>query len=904
QAELINEQLRAYNSAIRQFDSNTWYHRLARWYVRQKRGRELTQYSRQLINIFDEEEITEYLLRFAGYGTASGADELNWDERLAYDLYSYAHNRFPRNTFFVRGMLTHLEKTDRARWERLSAEYYFADRSIREPFIAWLSRQNQLRDRYRQARAQSAAANQTSALAPYRIFAADAALWLSHHDEALDAYRQLVSLYPGEPQYADRLADLTRSFGHQSDAFYEEAARVLAAMAEINPSDHSYRIKAGEVYAELGDFKRAGEQWDRLIQIEPGERNTYLEVATVFWDYYQFDQSLRVFRQLREVTGDPSIYAYRMGAVYEGKGDMDSAIAEYVKVLNEPGEGRDTVAERLAQLSRRAGLAEKIAAAFNGARSANPQDWQLVIGYAAYQAERERPAEALALLRGEVERSNDVAFLETTRDLFREILRPEDERLVLARLAAVARDEREAMMYRLQQAAFLERNNQVDAAIQIIDRLVADYPTNLGVIEESAQFYWRAGLLDRSIDLYRRTLAQARGANRRGLVLQLARRQSDAGKLSDAEATLRAYYDENRLDSEVFGELARTLGAENKLAELAELYSAAFKDVRESGLGGEESKARIAELRGGMIRTLDSLGRQQEAVDQHIEIINVFPEDGDRLASAIDYAERHNLIDRLTAYYEKLTKESFKNYRWQLVLGRIYERRGNLAGATEQYRAAVTNEPQRADIRFTLASTLARQRRFDEAIATLREGWALAGRDPQWLVEVARIQVQQGKRDDAVETIRQALAAKRNATAQDHFQMASYLFDWGLDREAVRIYEQTFAALPKTLKDDHVPYDAISRYVRALVRVEPVAPVFQKIERLRSQYNAIAQNSQDTDGYKARSIVSQIDETMRADFGRGVIDYASQQEAAALATEVRAATAKLTLYSDRGELAR
>ncbi|HWP45302.1 MAG TPA: hypothetical protein VNO14_18815 [Blastocatellia bacterium] len=136
QAELINEQLRAYNSAIRQFDSNTWYHRLARWYVRQKRGRELSAYSRQLINIFDEEEITEYLLRFAGYGTSSSGDELDWDQRLAFELYSYAHNRFPRNTFFVRGMLTYLAKTDRVRWERLSREYYFADRSIREPYLA------------------------------------------------------------------------------------------------------------------------------------------------------------------------------------------------------------------------------------------------------------------------------------------------------------------------------------------------------------------------------------------------------------------------------------------------------------------------------------------------------------------------------------------------------------------------------------------------------------------------------------------------------------------------------------------------------------------------------------------------------------------------------------------------
>ncbi|HKP86745.1 MAG TPA: hypothetical protein VJZ26_11645, partial [Blastocatellia bacterium] len=656
QAELVNEQLKAYNSAIRQFDSNTWYHRLGRWYVRQKRGRELARYSRQLIGIFDEEEITDYLLRFAGYGGTPIGDGLNWDQRLAFDLYSYAHTRFPRNLYFVRGMLTYLEKNDLAQWQKLSAEYYFADRSIREPYLAWLSKQKQLRDRYQKAKGQGpgATTQNPNAQTPntYRIFAADAALWLSHHDEAISAYRQLVALYPGEPQYADRLADLTRSFGQQSDKLYEESASVLAQMAGIYPSNHSYRIKAGEVYAELGDFKRAAEQWNKLAELEPGQRDTYLEVATVFWDYYQYDEAIRVFKQLRDMTGDQTIYAYRLGAVYEGKGDIDSAITEYVKVLSEPGDGRTTVAKRLAQLSRRKGLVEKIDAAYARARAARSDDWQLVVGYADYQAERDHQADALATLRKEVSQSSDVSFLETVRDLFRGILRPEDEQQVITRLTSVARDEREAMMYRLQLASFLERHNQVDQAIGIIDKLVADYPTNVGVVEESAQFYWRAGLLDRSLDLYKRTLARAVGPNRRALALQYARRQSEAGKLGDAEATLRAFYAENRADTEVFGELARTLGAENKMAELAALYQESFKDVRESGLAGDEAKARVAELRRGMIRTLSSLNKFEEAVDQYIEIINLFPEDADRLATAIDFAEQHNLIARLTAYYE------------------------------------------------------------------------------------------------------------------------------------------------------------------------------------------------------------------------------------------------------------
>src|SRR4029434_5136576 len=103
-----------------------------------------------------------------------------------------------------------------------------------------------------------------------------------------------------------------------------------------------------------------------------------------FWDYYQFDQAVRVFKELRNATGDQTIYAYRLGAVYEGKGDLDSAIAEYVKVLSEPGDGRDTAAKRLAQLSKRTGLTEKIAAAYERAHAGSPTGSQTNDGSAHY----------------------------------------------------------------------------------------------------------------------------------------------------------------------------------------------------------------------------------------------------------------------------------------------------------------------------------------------------------------------------------------------------------------------------------------------------------------------------------------------------------------------------------------
>src|SRR5262249_36868684 len=165
-AQIASEQLNAYNAAIRRFDSNGWYSKLARWYVRQKRGKELSAYSRQLIDIFNEQEITEYLVSLPGYGATSASDEVNWDARLGFELYSYAHNRSRRNLVFVRGMLVYLQDHDRPAWEKLSTEYFFADRSIREPYLAWLSRQKLLRDRYAEAANRVAQAGVPAATQP------------------------------------------------------------------------------------------------------------------------------------------------------------------------------------------------------------------------------------------------------------------------------------------------------------------------------------------------------------------------------------------------------------------------------------------------------------------------------------------------------------------------------------------------------------------------------------------------------------------------------------------------------------------------------------------------------------------------------------------------------------------
>jgi len=144
-----------------------------------------------------------------------------------------------------------------------------------------------------------------------------------------------AKLYPGETAYVQRLADLTRSLGHSDDKLYAESSKAWASMAEIYPTVREFRTKAGETLAEMGDFADAKSEWDKLLDKEQGNSPAFLDVASIYWDYYQWDDAIRTINDLRRVSGNQTSYAYQMGALYEGKTQWDKAIAEYVSTLGD-----------------------------------------------------------------------------------------------------------------------------------------------------------------------------------------------------------------------------------------------------------------------------------------------------------------------------------------------------------------------------------------------------------------------------------------------------------------------------------------------------------------------------------------------------------------------------------------
>src|SRR6185295_2421155 len=130
--------------------------------------------------------------------------------------------------------------------------------------------------------------------------------------------------------------------------------------------------------------------------------------------------------------------------------------------------------------------------------------------------------------------------------------------------------------------------------------------------------------------------------------------------------------------------------------------------IKKQDTDPRETREQIAQLREEMIGAFTHLKDYASAIEQHIEIINREPEDEALVDAAINYVKRYGGGDTLLAYYQRTSQQAFKNYRWNVVLARIYEAQGDMTNAVRQYRAAIDNQPEMIELYDSLADVLTR----------------------------------------------------------------------------------------------------------------------------------------------------------------------------------------------------
>jgi predicted Zn-dependent protease len=618
------EQEEIYRRAMARFPDRSWYHKLARLYLRQKKTSEFEKLTQDAVRIFQGSELEHYFQSLVG-GTAEMYLRLNFS----------ANRRFPHNPVFVRNLLTaylRVETYDEAAWEAVLRQHWFEEPDLRNRFFEFLTRTGRLDPEIKslQQGAPSEGKGHWSESVQQnpaaRQYLAQAYLWRSHFEDSAPVLQSLAEEYPADVELGQAASSVFRSLAYFDPAATGTAVKIEAHLLAANPGNTRNLARIGDTYADREMFAEAAPYWERIPRVSPGEAGGYLEAATIYWDYFDFDNAMRLLAEGRTKLSDDSLYAYEAGAIYEGKRDYPSAVQEYVKGALAAG-GESPAESRLLALATRPRFRELVdretqkPAAASGAPMA-----ALLLRVRVLEAQNRKPElvsflDSVASGASTIEQAAEIENLAQQKSL--EAVRQH----ALEKQAALASDPVTRLQLRYTLARLYESRKDFAPAQRNVESLYHDNPKILGVVRSTADFYWRMKLYPEAIAVLQQAAKDAYPELGKQFAFEAARKSTEAHLFPQAREILAQLLKDSPYDSTYLAAVADTYAQSGDQQGLKQFYLDKIALFRNVALSADDRKARIAALRRGLIPALTRLNDYAGAIDQYTEVINVFPED-------------------------------------------------------------------------------------------------------------------------------------------------------------------------------------------------------------------------------------------------------------------------------------
>ncbi len=821
QNRLGAQQEEVYQRAIQQFQDRSWYHKLARFYLREKRTADYERLTAQVVKIFSGTELEDYLANASG--------------EYYVRVLEYAHNRFPHDLVFVRGLLgAYKEYTPR--WEQLLREHWWEGEDLRNRFFEFLSRTGRLDEELAALQRAEPAAQQArwpefAATNPVATrFLAEAEFWRSHFEPAAPLMGALAQQFPADAEIGRRASAVYRSLAAFDPRNTELAVAIENRLYEAAPGERETLARIGDIYADRELFSRAAPYWERMAQVRPGEPQAYLDAATVYWDYYDFDSALRLLNEGRVKLGRPALYTYEEGAIYEGKREYAPAIAEYLKGALAEGGGGAQARMRLLALARRPKLRDAVdqATAALGAGAA-PTIEQVKLRLDVLEAQN-RPKDLERYLLTVGQRTTSLEMLEWLEERAREKSLVAVQQNVLERQAAVTTDPIRRLELRYALVRFFEDKKDLDSAQRNVEALYRDNPKILGVVRATADFYWRNRQQARAVEVLLQAADAAYPALRTQFQFEAARKSTEVGQYAQARQLLTKLLADAPYNDEYLAAMADTYARAGDDQGLKTFYLAKIEEFRKAPLPQDARTREIAGLRRGLIPALTRLKDYAGAVDQYIEIVNKYPEDGTLVSEAALYAQHHALQPKLLDFYRNTMRQSPRDYRWPTVLARMLTQLEAYPAAIDAYAVAMNIRPDRVDLRGAHAELLERLMRFEEAAADYQRLSELNYHATTWMEKVAELRARQGHTAETIAALQTALIENRPEKPENYFEVARRLESWGMLPQAREFAEKGVSAAGRDLLAISEHHAGAALYARIMTRLRQQDTAFQRLQ--------------------------------------------------------------------------
>ena len=781
QNKIGTEQEEVYRRAIARFPERSWYQKLARYYLRYQKNADFKKLTEDVVRQFDGSDLETY---FQSVGTST--------PRLYLQLNEYAHARFPHNPYFIRNLLQayHYRETwNQPAWEALLREHWFETPDLRSEYFEYLSATGKLEAELSTLQASESA----SATLPWpeiakanpasTQFVAQANLWRSHFEDAAPVLEALAAEYPADAELGRTASSVFRSLAYLDPGKTATAVSIERNLLSVDPGNTETLARIGDMCADLEQFAQAGPYWERIPKVTPGEAGGYLEAASIYWDYYDLRNALRVLEEGRNNLGEEHLYGYEIGAIYEGQRDYVRAVHEYVAAALAASSNSPAL-KRLMALARRPQFRKMVDQETERAVAATRYTMPAINLRAAILEAQNRNAAVAVLLEEAVENATSLERVAAIETLAQQKSLDGVRQRALEKQAALATDPVTRLQLRYEVVRVQESRKDLAGAQRNVEALYRENPLILGVVRATVDFYWRAKLYPQAIGVLQQAAKSAYPELAKQYAFEAARKATEAREFALARDLLQPLLKENPYDGEYLAALADTYAQAGDQQGLKTLYLSEITGFRDAPLSADERKDRVASLRRGLIPALTRLQDYSGAVDQYIEIINAFPEDDGLVSEATLYAARYQRQQQLLNFYLKTVKDSPRDSRWSVVLARIETSLEDLPAAVDAYGKAIAIRPDRSDLRIARAALSERLMRFDDAANDCERIYQLTYKDPQWMEKIAELRARQGRNDEAAAALKTALIDPAPEKAAKYFAAAERLEAWGILEQA------------------------------------------------------------------------------------------------------------------------
>jgi tetratricopeptide (TPR) repeat protein len=823
-----------------------WYGKLARFYLRERRTQEYDALSRKVVGIFSGTQLEEYL-----------SEARAPDSQLGMAVELYAHNRFPHDMTFVRDLLRdYRARRQYGEMEKLLWEHWWESPDLRDQLFAELSSSGRLDAQLELLRHDTPEIDKGdwSGLArsnpAAERFWMESCLWQSRFEQGMGAAEALAAEYPANEELGRTASSLDRSLAYFHPEDTDKAVAIEQRLLLSRPGDLDTMARIGDIYADRGRMSEAAPFFARMAEARPGDADGYLQSATVFWDYFDFGSALAQLHKGRERLGQPTLFGYQAGAIEESRGNLASAVKEYVASSLQPpnqpssdqpssdqpstdqpsSEGRD----RLLTLARRAPLHDAVEAETGGLlKTPAPTGAAISLRTDVLDAQH-RKDDMVRELKQAIAQTESFDTLDALTQAARSHALPEVEEAALRRQIALTADPVHQLELRYQLVTLLEQRSG-PAATAEVDAIYREHPKVLGVVRSTVDYDWDHARKPQAVTVLLDSAQIAYPELKQKFQLEGARKLTELGEYPRAKTLLEPLLAQSPLDAAVEEALADNYARSGDQAGLESFYRAELATVKASTLERSEKTMRLAQLRRGMISAAGLLGNWGDAADQYIELINAYPDDAALAQEAALVAGAHGQRDKLFSFYRKTIDASPRDARWSIVLARLEMALEDYPAAIDAFGKAIRIRPEQQDLYQSRADLEERLHKLDDAVADYEKLYALSYRDPQWMVKAAEARARQGRGADAVKALEEAWITGRPASAGNCFQVAERLEQWGLLDEARKYAEQGIDLAGDDLLANPGNHAGAATYARIMARQRQTDAAFTRLALARQQ---------------------------------------------------------------------